>query len=39
MKRNSKCHSNSSCKNKWASPLFFIRPTLHVFFISKLLNL
>jgi hypothetical protein len=24
MKCNSKCHSNSSCKNKWASPLFFI---------------
>ena len=38
MKCNSKCHSNSSCKNKWASPLFFIRPTLHVF-INKLLNL
>jgi len=31
MKCNSKCHSNSSCKNKLASPLFFIRPTLHVF--------
>ena len=28
--KNMKCHSNSSCKNKWASPLF-IRPTLHVF--------
>jgi len=24
MKCNSKCHSDSSCKNKWASPLFFI---------------
>jgi hypothetical protein len=24
MKFNSKCHSNSSCKNKWASPLLFI---------------
>ena len=24
MKCNSKCHSNGSCKNKWASPLFFI---------------
>jgi len=32
MKCNSMCHSNSSCKNKWASPFFFIRPTLHVFF-------
>jgi len=31
MKCNSKCHSNGSCKNKRASPLFFIRPTLHVF--------
>ena len=39
MKFSSKCHSNSSCKNKWASPLFFSRPTLHVYFISKLLNL
>ena len=28
-KCNSKCHSNSSCKNKRASPLFFIRPTSH----------
>jgi hypothetical protein len=32
MKCNSMCHSNSSCKNRWASPLFSIRPTLHVFF-------
>ena len=24
MKCNSKCHSNRSCKNKWASPLLFI---------------
>ena len=32
VKCKSKCHSNSSCKNKWAPPLFFIRPTLHVFF-------
>ena len=32
LKCNSKCHSNSSCKNKRVSPLFFIRPTLHVFF-------
>jgi len=40
MKCNSMCHSNSSCKNKWASPLFFIWPSLHVFFfINKLLNL
>jgi len=39
MKCNPKCHSTSSCKTKWASPLFFIRPTLHVFFINKLLNL
>jgi len=39
MKCNSKFHSDSSCKNKRASPLFFIRPTLHVFFINKLLNL
>jgi len=31
MKCNCKCHSNSPCKNKWASPLFFIRPTLNVF--------
>jgi len=31
MKCNSKCHSNSRCKNKCVSPLFFIRPTLHVF--------
>ena len=30
-KCNSNCHSNSSSKNKWASPLFFFRPTLHVF--------
>jgi len=39
MKCNSMCHSNNSCKNKCVSPLFFIRPMLHVFFISKLLNL
>jgi len=39
MKCNSKCHSNSSCKNKRASPLFFIRPKLYVFLINKLLNL
>jgi len=39
MKCNSRCHSNSSCKNKWALPLLFIRPTLHVFFTNKLLNL
>ena len=39
MKCDSKCHSNSSCKNKRASPLFFIRPKLRVFFINKLLNL
>ena len=39
MKCNSKCHSNSSCKKKRASPLFFIRPTSHVFFINKLLNI
>jgi len=39
MRCNSKCHSNSFCKNKRASPLFFIRPTLHVLFINKLLNL
>jgi hypothetical protein len=39
IKCTSKCHSNSSCKNKWASPLFFIKPTLHVFFLNKLLNL
>jgi hypothetical protein len=39
MKSNSKCHSNSSCKNKWALPLFLIRPMLHVFFINKLLML
>ena len=38
-KCNSECHSNSSCNNKWTSPLFFIRPTLHVFFINKFLNL
>jgi len=25
------CHSNSSCKHKRDSPLFFIGPTLHVF--------
>jgi len=35
----SKCHSNSSCKNKCALPLFFIRPMLHVFFVNKLLKL
>ena len=29
--KNMKCHSNSSCNNKWASPLFFIRPILHVY--------
>ena len=39
MKCNSKCHFNSSHKNKWASPLFFIRPTLNAFLINKLLNL
>ena len=39
MKRNSMCHSNSSCKNKRVSPLFFVRPKLQVFFINKLLNL
>jgi len=38
-KCRSKCHSNSSCKYKRASPLFFIRPTLHVLLINKLLNL
>jgi len=40
MKCNSKCHSISSCKNKWASPLFFTRPTLYVFLSisTKLLN-
>ena len=31
MNCNSKCHSNSSCKNKRASPLFFIRLTLQIF--------
>ena len=31
MKCSSECHSNSSCKNKRASPLLFIRPTLRVF--------
>jgi len=39
MKCNSKCHSNSCYKNKRASPFFFIRRTLRVFFINKLLNL
>ena len=38
-KSNSKCHSNSSCRNKRASPFFFIRPTSHIFFINKFLNL
>jgi hypothetical protein len=31
IKCNSKCHSNSPCKNKLALPLFLIRHTLHVF--------
>ena len=39
IKCNSKCHSNRSCKNKWGSLFFFIRPALHEFFINKLLNL
>ena len=39
VKCKSKCHSNSSCKNKWASLLFLIRPTLYEFLINKLLNL
>jgi len=38
-KCRSKCHSNSSCKYKRASPLFFIRPTLHVLLSNILLNL
>jgi hypothetical protein len=29
--KNMKCHSNSSCKNKWALSLLLIRPMLHVF--------
>jgi hypothetical protein len=39
MRCNSKFRPNSSCKNKWASPLFSVSPTLHVFLINKLLNL
>jgi hypothetical protein len=39
MKCNSECHSNSSCKNKRALPLFLISLTLHVLLINKLLNL
>jgi hypothetical protein len=39
IKCNSKCHSNSCCKNKLTLPLFFIMPTLHVFFINTLLSL
>ena len=33
-----KCHSNTSCKNKRASPLSFITPTVHLFLMNKLLN-
>jgi hypothetical protein len=39
MRCNFKCRSNISCKNKWASSLFLISPTLYVFLINKLLNL